>query len=349
MKKLLMLIPLMFCCAAAQAKETLNVYFIGNSLTMSLTPDRVYRLFEQRDIELQFGSQLSGGKSLLRQLNYKNETNEKWKSWETNVKDGSSFKPDPDMWDNEPAVRFGLYDQALKNYKWDKAVFQIYDSSLHDDVEAISAFIDICLSNQTCDTFYIYCPWPARPRNPATREPLNIDYPAVWQYKYKSSVDDTSPQAKWSTPGRDYSYQLVDYLNKKYSGLKTPIRLIPTGEVIFALDAKIKNGELSGLEALAERNPSMVPGLDKDTSIKDGANVLYADPVHFNPRPHQSNTLGIFISGSTMFSALSGQSPVGMSGADYGLDDKKDAALVRGIQETIWDVLTTEPRTGIKK
>lgn len=349
MKKALILTALIACCAAVQAKETLNVYFIGNSLTMSLTPDRVYKLFAQRDIDLQFGVQMSGGKSLLRHLNYQTEPNQKWKCWETNVRDGDTFKPDLDPWNDEPALRFGLYDAALKNHPWNKVVFQIYDSSLHDDVEAISAFIDLCLTNQTCDTFYVYCPWPTRPRDPSTKEPLNIDYPTVWQYRYTSSIEDTSKQSKWSTPGRDYSHQLVDTLNKKYNRLETPIRLIPTGEVIFALDAKIKNGELPGIEDLAKRNPSMVPGLDKDTSTKDGANVLYADPIHFNPLPHQSNTLGIFVSGSTMFSALSGQSPVGLSGADYELDDKKDADLIRTIQETIWDVLTTEPRTGLGK
>lgn len=347
MKKLLIPLTLLLCCAAAQAEETLNVYFIGNSLTMSMTPDRVYNLFGQRGIDLQFGSQVSGGKSLLRHMNYHEEPGQKWKSWETNIPKGNTFTPDPEMYDDTPAPRFGLYDEALKNHKWDKVVFQIYDSSLHDDIKAISAFIDLCLTNKTCGRFYVYCPWPTRPRSPATREPLNIDYPAVWQSPYQASADDTSKQSKWNTPGRDYSHRLVDALNRKYSQLETPVRLIPTGEVIFALDAKIKSGGLPGIKQLAERNPAMLPGLDKDTDFKDGANVLYADPIHFNPAPHQGNTLGIFVSGSTMFAALSGQNPAGLSGKDYGLDDEKDKELIRTVQETVWDVLTAEPRTGI--
>jgi hypothetical protein len=353
MKRLLISLTLLLCCIGTQAEDTLKVYFIGNSLTASLTPDRVYNLFAQRGIDLQFGSQFSGGKSLIRHLNYTNEPNQKWLCWETSIPAGKTYKPDPDPYDQAPEWRFGRYETALTKSPWDKVVFQIYDSSLHDDVLAISAFIDLCLANQTCDSFYIYCPWKNRPKisGPDSSAPPkvgNVDYPAVWQEKYKSDVNDTSKQSKLNAPSRDYAYKLVDLLNQKYSGLKTPIRLIPSGEVIFALDAKIKAGELPGIEQLAERDPSMVPGLDEDTGFADGANVLYADAIHLNPIPHKASTLGIFVSGSTIFSALSGQSPVGLSGKDYGLDDEKDAELIQAIQETIWNVLTAEPRTGLK-
>jgi hypothetical protein len=247
--------------------------------------------------------------------------------------------------------RFGLYDTALKNHQWDKVVFQIYGGNLGEDVEAISAFIDICLENKTCEHFYVYCPWPTRPKKMEDKKRigLNIDYPVFWQAEYTYEVNSTDWRAKKAAPSRDYSHRLLDMLNEKYSSLKTPIRLIPTGEVLFALDEKIKAGALPGIKELAKRDPSMVPGLDHDTGFEHGVNVLYADPVHLNPVPHQENTLGIFVSGSTMFAALSEQSPVGLSGKVYGLDDKTDAKLIEAVQETIWDVITSEPRTGITK
>jgi hypothetical protein len=68
--------------------------------------------------------------------------------------------------------------------------------------------------------------------------------------------------------------------------------------------------------------------------------VLYADAIHLNPVPHTAPMLGIFISGSTVSSAISGKSPVGMSGTDYGLNDVTDAALIQAIQETIWSVVS---------
>jgi hypothetical protein len=352
MKKFLTALVLLLCCVAAQAGEKLHVYFIGNSLTMSMTPDRVYNLFAQRDIDLQFGSQVSGGKSLIRQLNYKEEPTQKWKSWEANIPKNGTFLPDPSMDDDTPAPRFGLYDQALKNHKWDKVVFQTYDSTLHNDAAAISAFMDLAMENGTTNGFYVYCTWPNRPRivgpdGKATGQVGNIDYPVAWNAVYKATVDDTSKMAKWSAPSRDYAHKLVEFLNKKYDKLPTPVRLIPTGEVLFALDAKIKKGELPGLKELAERNPALLPGLDKDTDFSNGVNVLYADPIHMNPVPHKSSTLGIFVTGTTMFTVLSGQNPVGLSGKAYGLDDEKDKELIRAVQQTIWDVVTSDPQTGI--
>ena len=352
MKKNLIALTLLLCSTAAQAEETLRVYHIGNSLTSSLTLDRVYRLFEQRDIDYQFGSQISGGKSLIRHLNYTNEPGQKWISWESNLPKGRTFLPDPNPYDGQPEPRFGLYDQALKNPVWDKVVFQIYDSSLHDDVTAISGFMDLAISNGTTNGFYVYSTWPNRPRimdsaGKATDEPGNLNYAEAWLRTYTATADDTSKASKWNAPSRDYAQKLVDFLNKKYAGLETPIRLIPTGEVLFALDKKIKRGELPGLKELAERNPGMVPGLDENTGFADGINVFYADAIHMNPIPHQGSTIGIFVMGTTLFTVISGQNPVGLSGSDYGLDDERDAELIHAIQQTIWDVVTAEPLTGI--
>ena len=60
---------------------------------------------------------------------------------------------------------------------------------------------------------------------------------------------------------------------------------------------------------MAKRKPKLVPGLDDNTDTSHGVNVLYADTVHMNPIPHRGDTLGIFVSGSTMFTVLSGQNP----------------------------------------
>lgn len=307
----------------------------------------MHQLFAQRDIDLQFGSQISGGKSLIRHKNYTNEPDQKWICWETSIRRNGTFVPDPNMYDGIPEWRFGRYDQAFKNHTWDKVVFQIYASGLHDDIEAISAFIDLALANKTASGFYVYCAWPRRmrivgPDGQTTDEVGNIDYPAVWKTKYTATPDDTSKTANWNTPSRDYAAKLLDHLNRKYKTLETPIRLIPTGEVLFALDEKIKKDELPGLKELAERKPEMLPGLDGDTGFSHGVNVLYADSAHLNPIPHQGDTLGIFVAGTTMFAALSGQSPVGLSGANYGLDDAQDHELILDIQQTIQDVLSAE-------
>ncbi|WP_309400062.1 hypothetical protein [Cerasicoccus maritimus] len=330
-----------------RAEETLNVYFIGNSLTASTTLDRVHTLFGERGIDLQFGSQLSGGKSLIRHWNYKDEPSQKWIAWETNVPSGDTFAPDTNPFDKRPEPRFGRYETGLTEHQWDALVMQPFLSKMKDTYGGACNFIDLALEHKATDTFYIYATWPRRDKEKGTKKPLNIDFPAAWEASYTATLEDDDWTAAKNAASRDFYGQLLNYLNDKYPMLKTPVRLIPVGEVVFRIDAKIKAGELPGLEKLAAQDPDLLPGLDDDTTFADGANILYADAIHFNPIPHKENALGIFISGSTIFTVLSGQNPVGMSAAPYGLDKPEYAELVRAVQQTIWDVVTSDPRTGV--
>jgi hypothetical protein len=349
-------LPLVVAAAAlmaggAMAESTLKVYFIGNSLTMSTTLDRVHDLFGQRGIDLQFGSQVSGGKSLIRHLNYTQEPDQKWKCWETCVPEGDTYAPRKNFYVvPESEYRFGRYDRALVEHAWDAVVMQLYLSTLHDDLIAIPAFMDLALKKNPATQFYIYSTWPRRPKaKGADGQPMetaaNIEYAKLWEADFTATVDDTSKTAGNNYASRDYVNTLLEHLDKKYPNLEKPVRLIPAGEVIFALDRKIKEDQLPGLKELAARKPDLLPGLDADTTFADGANILYADAIHFNPIPHQTDALGIFMSGSTLFTVISAQNPVGLSGAGYGLDDEKDAELIKALQQTIWDVVQADPRT----
>ncbi|WP_269540635.1 hypothetical protein [Cerasicoccus fimbriatus] len=347
--KLTSLILLASAPLLAHAEEKLSVYFIGNSLTASTTLDRVHALFAERDIDLQFGSQLSGGKSLFRHLHYKDEPDQKWLSWETNVASGSTFEPDPNPYDANVGERFGRHDTALTQHHWDAVVMQPFLSSMNSTYAGANAFIDMALAHQASDTFYIYATWPRRSKDKATKQPINLDYPGEWQARYTATIEDTQWTAKNHAASRDFFEQLLGYLNEAHPDLKQPVRIIPAGDVLLAIDAKIKAGDLPGLDVLAKEKPSMLPGLDQDTSFADGVNILYADAVHLNPIPHKVETLGIFISGSTIFTVISGQNPVGMSAAAYGLDAPQYQELVRAVQQTIWDVVSRDPFTGVKQ
>ncbi len=339
----------------AEAKQ-LSVYFIGNSLTASTTLDRVHGLFKQRGVDLQFGSQLSGGKSLFRHLNYKSEPDQKWLSWETSVPDGETFRPDPNHYRVDPATwRFGRYDTALANHKWDVVVMQPFaGSSLHDELEAVTAFMALALEKNPGVRFYIYQTWPRRPRVSAKNESpdagsaQDIEYGAVWDAVYSASVDDTSKEAAQNTGNRSFFRRLVEEAAKKFPEMKNPIQLIPVGEVLYVMDEKIKADSMPGLAELVTRDPMKVPGWNPEKGLTAGANVVYADPVHFNPMPHKSGVLGNLISGTTIFTVLSGESPVGLSAEGYQFDAEKDTALVKAVQELIWKVVTSEPLTGVK-
>ena len=63
--------------------------------------------------------------------------------------------------------------------------------------------------------------------------------------------------------------------------------------------------------------------------------------------PHKASTLGIFVSGITMFTVLSGKDPVGMSGATYDLDDVPDRERMDAIQQVIWDAVSGDSRREV--
>jgi len=317
----------------------MSVYFIGNSLTASLTLDRLHRLFEQRGADLQFGSHLSGAKTLQDHFNYKqymaDNPNANWGWWETNIPQDDTFEPasdsyksmhNPDNSDREPKYG-GFYDKAMANYIWNAIVLQPYAASLNDDIDAATQFINF----STCDTFYIYTSWPALQSD-------YLDYAERWDREY------TDPNSNNNNASRSYYDQLISKLKEDHPTKQ--IKIIPAGEVLYEIDKMIKEGTLPGIKELAERDRELLPGLDRyDTSVEEDLalgvyGTLYADDVHLNPSPHKVGTLGIFISGSTMFSALSGTNPAGMSAADYGLDDVNDAALIKAVQETIWGVVS---------
>jgi hypothetical protein len=50
----------------------------------------------------------------------------------------------------------------------------------------------------------------------------------------------------------------------------------------------------------------------------------------------------------TIFATLTGNSPVGLTATPYEqFDEKTDAGLVKALQETVWEVVTGNPLTGV--
>jgi len=327
-------------------ERTLRAYFVGNSLTMSTTLDRVHALTALRGIDLQFGSQLSGGKTLIRHLRYMQEPDQTWSSWETNVPAGSTFTPDPNHWQPQP-LRFGRYDKALVDHKWDALVLQLHGPNLHDELLAVSGFIDLAQKHDSAKFFYLYSTWPFRPRPGRGAPPTNIDYASLWQAEYTAGPDDTSRAAATNVPSRSYTDHVLRHLRTRYPALADRIRLIPVGEVLFDIDRRLKSGELAGVANLARRTPALVPGFGDRTALTEGVNVLYADHIHFNPVPHKTPSLGIMISGMTVHTVLTGRNPIGLSAVAYALDDPRDSALVEQIQRIIWSIVTADRRTGV--
>jgi hypothetical protein len=135
--------------------------------------------------------------------------------------------------------------------------------------------------------------------------------------------------------------------------------MIPSGHVMAALDVKIRNDELPGIEAFYERDmPYFIkargpkaPFNPKEFQRSGGVLNLYADGVHMNDQPHNgrdSGTIGSYVTALTHFATLTGQNPVGLTVEPYEMfDDEKDAELIKAIQETVWEVVTSNEYTGL--
>ncbi|MDF3128096.1 hypothetical protein P0Y35_02685 [Kiritimatiellaeota bacterium B1221] len=281
-------------------------------------------------VEMNYAAHLSGGKSLTRHVNYAKTPETTWRT-PANFNGEASRKS-----------QFGHYDQALKDYKWDGVVLQLFANSLKGDLEAISTFVDLCVENDSCENFYIYSTWPGRPRS---REKgvsfitLDFNYSELWEADYTGTADDTSRNAQKNYASHDYVQTLMAELHKKYPEVN--FQLIPVGDTLYKIDGMLKAGELPEVMELARRNAEGVPGYrDGDTGAK-GVGMFYNDPLHLK------KGLGVLISSNTIATVLSGKSPVGLSGDAVNLGGEENEAVVKRMQEIIWEVVTMEPETGM--
>ncbi len=293
----------------SKPNQELRVYYVGNSLTGSVLHDRLKKLFAERGIDYQYGSQLTAGGQVSLHWNYKNVSGKRFASQES--------RP------------FGLYDKALAEHTWDVLVLQPFEETLGEALEACANFVQF-----------------ARRRNPNVKVVLLAAYPRrfdfqktgvstvniqkAWSTPYDFALDDTSHNAKYVWCNQAYFTRLQKLLQERVGGEAPTV--VKFSETLIELDKAIRAGQFPGLEALAGRRPEMLPGWKEGPAAERGANILYADNFHLNPLPHKQPTLGIYAVALTLFTALSGESPVGLSGAAYDLDDHADAQLIRAVQ-----------------
>lgn len=339
--------------AAAQEPRALHVYHIGNSLTRSITMDRLHVLFAEHVIDYQFSTQLAAGCTLKRHWEA-HEKGMKTKQWETNKPAGSTWEPGGPDWDPNPK-RFGPYWEALTKHKWDAIVFQPYRSHMKDDLPALRNFVNYAFDRGAAKRFYLYQTWPNRrvqnrqEKDRSKRIYADIDYQELWERNYPFDETIEAPRGD-EFQSRSYFQKLIERLNEEFaSKLETPIRIIPVGEVWYECDKRIKADEIPGLSELHKRNPRLVPGWKPATGISAGVNIFYADGIHPNPIPHLDGNVANYVNGLTICSVISGKSPLGLPGTIYSLHDQQDATLIKALQETVRQVVETHPHTGFLK
>jgi len=338
-------------CAAdpTETGKVMSVYWVGNSLVRSITPTRLHELVAEKEIDLQFGSQLKGGFSLAKHWEVL-EKGEVIRYWESNKPRGDGFEPGRPDGDTLPK-RFGSFWTAHKNHKWDALVLLPFLAPDREkEYQALRKFVDYVIKHNSAKQIYLCQSWiglPVLRDEQGRRAGLGrVDYQAVWKsdLRQKGRLDSgllTGVQ-------RDY-YKLIDRANEEFADrLGKPLRMIPFGDIVYELDKRLKAGRIPGLAELYERDPRRIPSWDPKLGDKVGANILYADRHHPVAAPHLDGTIATYVMGLMYYSVLTGQSPIGLSGDAYDFGNARDEPLRRALQMAVWDVVRKHPYTGVQ-
>ena len=235
----------------APARKRLAVYRIGNSLTEDSQPNGITALAAQRNILHDTGYHIRNA------------------------------MPPKYMWENPldtkvPPNHYGALMDALPNYTWDAVTIQPYNApsvptTLLDDEQVILSMIALTRRNpaNSNTVFYIYAAWPKQ----TDWGEGDAGYATQWV----SSVPDRDETP--TTLCREYFNLLLKRVRFQTDAT---VCMIPVGEVLYELDARLRNGE--------------VPG---HTSIRQ----LYRDTHHL------TRDIGRFTAGLTVFSVVHRENP----------------------------------------
>ena len=316
-QSLLALLTLLFC-GRSDAQEqaaplTLRAYFVGNSVTDTLHYEAFAELFAARKQTLLWGRHVIPGSPLFL-------------LWKSASEQGSSGFTQPP---------FGASVQAMTNFVWDAVTLQPFDRHQtdkndkgHDEGDLASAlrYIDAQKVKNPNVQFYLYERWPRmsvkgksitfdknaylNPNRPKDRLPEGIDdWQDLWQRAYTGGWDGTNET-------KAYFEQLTGDVRKATPDLRKRVLMIPVGQVMAALDRQMKTGKIPGYQTIWE---------------------VYNDGIHLDAN-------GAYLVACTFYATLTKTSPVGLPFAPYHLHD---ARLARQIQEVVWDVVRSEPLSGV--
>jgi len=233
--------------------------------------------------------------------------------------------------------------------------------------------------------FYIYSAWPRM--EGIEGRAVDTDFNGVYSFSEFYSAPYTVPTGGVlpqdigeQVPNRDFVTQLVAAVKADNPAIADSIHLIPVGEVFASVDALIRNSQLPGVADYFTRNaayyltarldgkatlgeagftyiypPGQPANYGSDFIAAQGIKNFYCDKIHMNDQPHNSEdsgTIGAYLAAATIHCVLTGERPDRLTPAEVAaiyekFDSTADAALIAKLQETIWDVVSNDSRTGV--
>jgi hypothetical protein len=209
---------------------------------------------------------------------------------------------------------FGYFTEGLGENQWDAVSLQPYSGyTTEREVESFVAMANLTNSDAEI-LMYATWPWEAAQANGFREE---------W---YAGAPTDYSNSSGMSHRRSWYEYALAEARNKLRG---REVNLIPAGDVWAALDTKFEQGAYAGIE---------------------NAGDLYRDERH-------ANNVGRYVAHITAWSVMHKQNPAlypelqngfpGGTPGGEGRDIVPTAELGELIRETVWEVVSNDPLTGI--
>lgn len=270
------------------AQITMRFYTVGNSVTDQVNFAGFDALCESRGNTHIYGRHMIPGAPL---------------SWLwTHMSDGFTESP------------FGAPNNAFPNYNWDAISLQPFDRQIdgtEGDLAMIQNYVNIAKNRSPNVQFYIYMRWP---RTPNSKLPTDATLTAdTWNSLYTQTW---SPSVFNSNESKDYFQRLLTAVRNGTS-LNKPFLIIPVGEVMYQLNNKMKNGQVSGYNEIWQ---------------------VYRDGIHLN-------NVGSYIVACTFYSTVYKADPRGLTVPSQYATISSSLATI--IQNTVWEVVSTYPYSGV--
>jgi hypothetical protein len=208
---------------------------------------------------------------------------------------------------------------SLPGQHWDVVTLQVWQdddkATQKRDTEAVNDIIKITRSrpDNAATRFYIYAPWTVS----------KYDVLDSFSKAYLTPTPDNPDQLGVAT--RDYFRHVTDSVRKT----NPDVAMIPSGEVLLALDAKMRAGKFENF-----------------TSVQQ----LHRDVIHLN-------SIGQNVTAWTAYAVIFKKSPVGLPYESHMEKDyppfksvvEVSSGDLKLIQETVWDVVTSPELSAYTK
>ena len=268
--------------SAARGAQTIRAYFVGNSLTNQMDPASIGTLAASRGNALVFGKHIDFGQALEQ------------------------------IWANpggadETVAPYGTFPGALVNHQWDAVSLQPFMRPIGEPIGdriALRNFISLARTRSPGARFFLYSGWPFK----YDGHPLN--YQQRWIQPFSGFWDD-------SIRTRDFYAQLVGAVRQDFPSVAQSIVLVPTGEVLFDLNRRMREGLVPGYSDVAQ---------------------LYGDQLHLNET-------GRYLCALTFYATMFKQDPRGLP---YDPGVITDPAVAAQLQDVVWQVVRAHPLAGLR-